>query len=194
MNFFVNRQDKKRIFIGLEIPEDIRLFYYAILNRLVKTHACIKPVQPQNIHLTLQFLGDISNENIRKIITGLKKALYYTQAFSFSTEDVLKGFPNSRSSKIIYVAIKDGREIIVAISKKIKETVSFLSLQEKNKKFIPHITLARTKTSINLENNQIKIRLKKFENISCEKIVIFESILSKNGAEYFKVDEIYLKT
>lgn len=61
-----------RMFIAIELPEGTLELLAKIQNELKASGADVKWVEPQNIHLTLKFLGEVKEEKMEKIIHALK--------------------------------------------------------------------------------------------------------------------------
>lgn len=160
---------------------------------LNKTYSSVKPVSSRNIHLTLKFLGRTNISDLEKIKSCLHKGLKDIHSFEYNIEDRIDAFPRLKNARIIYSAIGNGKEKIENIYKIILKAVPFMNLTEDNKKFTPHITIARIKNSFDFTNMVPGIRAKEFKNINCDRVLVYESILSEKGAEYFIIDEIFLK-
>jgi len=188
-----NNDISKRIFIGLDIPDDISLFFYEMISELSKSNNYIRPVPPRNIHLTLKFVGNTGIRSLEKIKRCLKEELKNTYSFEYNIEDRIDAFPRLKNARIIYGITGTGKEKIENVQKKIIKAISFLNIKEENKKFIPHITIARIKHSCDLTKIVSYISPKAFTGIKCDKITIYESILSEKGADYFINEQISLK-
>ena len=101
-----------------------------------------KPVTAKNLHFTLQFLGEISEEIVEKISSMLKK-------IEFSSFDLtLKGigaFPNPKNPRVVWIGTdKIGGDYLVELSKKVGSTLEPFGLIP-DKPFKPHITIFRIK-------------------------------------------------
>ena len=70
--------------------------------------------------------------------------------------------------------------------------MSDIGIEKDVRKFIPHITIARMKKPVNLEDLTANIKLEKFDNNICDKIILYESILSRTGPEYIIEKEFLL--
>ena len=188
-----HNERKKRIFIGLQIPDNISQFFYNTILELSESYRQIKPVLPENIHMTLKFIGNTVLADLKKINKSLESKIKNIYSFQFDIENKISAFPRLDNASIIYAPIGNGKENIESIYMKIIDAISFMDIKEENKKFIPHITIARLKKSMDLSNLSQKIKTSAFRNIKCNKVIIYESILSGKGANYFINNEISLK-
>ena len=183
--------EKVRSFIAIEIGCNEKIINF--INELKKSGAIIKLVEPENIHITLRFLGDISNQIIAKIEDVLKNSIDGIKPFQFCLEGV-GIFPNQKYIKIIWIGIKNS-EIIEELSKRINHKINLIITDNKSQKFLPHITICRVKSSKNKEklldiidefNNY------KFGTIKVDSIKLKKSELTSKGPIYSDLIKINL--
>ena len=129
-----------RTFVAIELSNDVVIESIKNLQNELDLQA--KPVAVKNLHFTLQFLGEISEEIVEKISSALKK-------IEFSNFDVtLKGigaFPNPKNPRVIWVGTdKIGGDWLVDLSKKVGSILKPFGLIP-DKPFKPHITIFRIK-------------------------------------------------
>ena len=165
-----------RCFISIPVDEKIVEKIIEIQNQLKIPG--VRLVAPENIHITLLFLGELSEREVENVKELLNK-------ISFDCFEVyVKGvgaFPDKKYIKIMWVGIKS--EKLISLAKLIynKFKIKF--------EFVPHITIARIK-KISPKNKNILIKiLNKFDKIDfgnyvVEEIKLMKSILDKNGPQY----------
>jgi 2'-5' RNA ligase len=178
-----------RIFVGIEITNnDIT---NSIKEFQEKVNIDGKPVELQNLHFTLQFLGEISKEIAEKIIQSLK-------TIEFSSFDVnLEGigaFPKPKFPRVIWVGTDEiGGNMLIRLSKKVEKVLEPLGFFS-DKPFKPHITVFRIKKKIGdisgeLENHKmVNFGVQKVSNIKLKK-----SVLTANGPIYSDLVEVNAK-
>ena len=107
-----------RCFLAFDIEDDeVLRKLINIQHLLVNTGTPLKIVKPENIHITLNFLGNISSDLIKKISSELQEVTF----ISFFAE--LKGigvFPKISNPRVIWVGITSGSEAIINIFNQIK--------------------------------------------------------------------------
>jgi 2'-5' RNA ligase len=144
---------------GKSVPESIRSFIAFDLNAesvlkkmaevqtlLLKTGADLKPVQPQNIHVTLRFLGNISAEAVEKIFDEMKK----TQFMPFDIRiHGLGAFPNVKYPRVVWAGIKEGANELRSIFSQLEPRLRSLGFAPDPKGFSPHLTIARVRSGRN---------------------------------------------
>jgi len=183
--------ERIRSFIAVEIREQ------TILDQLLKDQdlirrsgADVKLVEPQNIHVTLRFLGEILQSQLAQIMDSLNQ-LSFT---GFEVE--LKGlgaFPSLKHMNVIWVGISRGAQELANLSKEIEPKVRAAGVPSDKKGFSPHITIARVRSHRGREQ-LIQIISEKgdegFGTMVAESIVLKKSVLLPHGPVYSNVHEV----
>ncbi len=147
-----------------------------------------KPVESDNLHFTLQFLGEVSEEITHKII----QILHTIKFSSFNVN--LKGigtFPKNKLPRIIWIGTdENGGNTLIQLSKKVREALEPLEFFS-DKPFKPHITVFRIKKKVeNLSNNLENLKSKDFGVQRICSIKLKKSKLTSNGPIYSDLMEI----
>ncbi len=179
-----NDKNYKRLFIGIKLADEICNYFYNLTLKLSSENINIKPVPEQNIHITLKFLGNIKKDEIDKICKTISSSLKSKSDFKFNIGNSLDGFPEFSSSRILYGVIREGSKKIEELYYAIENSLAGIGLEKDIRKFIPHITIARMKSPVNFAVLTANIQLKEFKNNICDKVILFESILSRRGPDY----------
>ncbi len=134
-----------RLFVAVEIENQ------AVLNRIIKAKnellACskgrgIKPVEDENIHLTIRFIGEVPESLLPNIYACVKEA---SKVKSF--EMTVKGmgaFPSPARPRVVWVGVEKGAHELRRIRDLMEPCLRRHSKPDRNK-FVPHITIARIK-------------------------------------------------
>jgi len=108
-----------RSFIAVDISqEEIVEKLVKIQSYLKNTNAHMKLVEPENFHITLKFLGEISPSDVNLISNVLKKILADEVQFEISIEGI-GAFPTMTKPRVVWVGIKEGGEALRRIANKI---------------------------------------------------------------------------
>ena len=147
-----------------------------------------KPTRIDQIHFTLQFLGEINVEKCEQVKNVLKK-IEFSQ-FELSLQGV-GAFPNFRNPRVLWIGCdKSGAEKLCKITKEIGEKLTAIGI-ENDKKFKPHLTIFRVKNKINdISSRMNEISETEFGTQIISKIKLKRSILSPKGPEYSDLLEI----
>jgi RNA 2',3'-cyclic 3'-phosphodiesterase len=186
-------KELKRLFIGISLEEEICEYFYRLTTDLSKINKDIRVIPPQNIHITLKFLGNVKKDEIDIISKNIGLSLMGFNGFKFDLSRMLDGFPKTAAARILFGTIERGSEEMENLFMKIKDGISKIGIDREEKKFIPHFTLARMKFPINFTEMLENIKIDEFKDIKCNKIILFESILSRKGPEYLIEKEYYLE-
>ena len=178
-----------RVFVSIEISNDKVINSIKNFQNIIKIDA--KPTELKNLHFTLQFLGEVSEQIIDKIIQSLN-------TIKFSKFDIsLKGvgvFPKLKSPKIIWIGTdeKSGK-MMTELSKKVEKALEPLGFSSE-KPFKPHITVFRIKKKI----GDITKEMENHKNVSfgiqeITSIKLKKSELTLNGPVYSDLMEVKAK-
>lgn len=136
-----------RSFIAFEINNQSVLQRFTdAQNQLTKTGADLKPVAPQNIHITMRFLGDISPNMVDTIHESMKKVSF--SAFDCEVRG-LGAFPDVRYPRVVWAGIRKGANDLRSVFEQLEPDLRQLGFPADSKGFSPHLTLARVKTGRN---------------------------------------------
>ena len=133
-----------RSFVAFDIESQLVVRRLSeVQGMLVNTGADLKLVKPQNIHVTMRFLGNISLPMVDLIHEEMKQ-IFFT---SFNIE--LKGlgaFPSLRYARVVWAGIRKGATELVNVFDQLEPRLRRLGFKPDPKKFSPHLTIARVRT------------------------------------------------
>ncbi len=174
-----------RLFIALDISEDVRREINSLIKRL-KTHDTnIRWVRPENIHITIKFLGEVSTERVEGIKRAMSKVASGHQAF----ELIVRGtgvFPDFTRPRVLWVGI-EREALLEEIHREINEELAHLGFEPEDRAFRPHLTIGRVKSTRGLKPLLKDLRGymdREFGKITVSEMVLVKSTLKPEGAEY----------
>ena len=175
-----------RVFIAIEISNKEVINSIKIIQDKINIDA--KPVESKNFHFTLQFLGEISEEIMHKII----QALHTIEFSSFSI--TLKGvgaFPKLKFPRVIWIGTdENGGNMLIQLSKKVEKVLEPLGFFS-DKPFKPHITIFRIKKKIgDITNEMESQKMIDFGIQEIFSIKLKKSELTSSGPIYSDLEEI----
>ncbi len=156
-----------------------------------KTGASLKLVEPENIHITLKFLGEIGEDMVPEIEGVMREAAEGVEPFTVTFEG-MGAFPGMNYVRVVWVGVKDGGEM-AKISERINKSLAPHGFKKES--FKPHITLARVKSARGKENLVSLIERnagRNFGEMGVESIRLKKSELRKEGPVYTTVKEVRL--
>ena len=186
-----------RTFIAIELPSEIKNSLSRLQDDLKATQADVKWVAPENIHLTLKFLGEADDKKLEKINKIIDDAAKEKNRFQMRISS-LGAFPKIDFPRVIWVGVDMGDKEVKAIAEELEEKIAQIGIPEENRPFSSHITIGRTRTSLNRERlvqdlkNKAELGARKLE-FYVTKITLFKSTLTPRGPIYEALKEINLK-
>jgi len=150
-------------------------------------------VNAENMHLTLFFLGETTENQIASICNKLREQLKDTKAFSFTLKR-LGVFRNINDPRVIWLGVENVDKL-KEVKKYIDSVLLKFDFQVEEKEFRPHLTLGRIKhlKQKNILNDLIeKYNDYKFQEVFVNEIVFYESVLTPNGPVYKVIDKFVL--
>jgi len=158
-----------RTFVAIEVSDK------NVLNSIHKIQTELnikaKPVELHNMHFTVQFLGEVSEEMIGKISGVLNSIEFSAFSISFVSIGV---FPKPNFPRVIWIGTDDGINELEKLAEMIRSKLSQLGFSP-DKKFKPHVTIFRVKNKI----EDISDKLEKFSSYYFGKQTVSEIKLKK---------------
>jgi RNA 2',3'-cyclic 3'-phosphodiesterase len=176
-----------RTFIAIDLPEELRQRLAQEQARLRAAASDARWTRPEGIHLTLKFLGEISDGQVEKVKKGLE-AIGRFEPFRVQAKG-FGFFPDARRPRVFWAGL-DAPAALGQLAARVKIAVEPLGFARENRAFSPHLTLARFQaprpqpTLQALVAGQGNAILGDFEVLE---FFLWESRLSSHGASYRKV-------
>jgi 2'-5' RNA ligase len=134
-----------RSFIAIELPEEAKKGLARLRRGLERDeHRFVKWVDPQGIHLTLKFLGNIPAKRVTEITEAMKKAVQAISPFQLEISG-LGAFPSLKQPRVFWVGISGELDKLSALQLDIDSTLATLGFAREERPFVAHLTLARTR-------------------------------------------------
>lgn len=180
-----------RIFIGTPCPSLHSL--KSLLQDLEKSEADLKVVDPENMHITFKFLGDVDEERVPRLLDTLRSTAF-PPPFEVPIEDV-GAFPNWNKLNVIWAGLKDPDGLLQQVARTLEDATSEMGWAREKRPFHAHVTLARRrgkKGKSDAKRILDATRGKRFGDLSVDKIVVFQSTLTPEGPVYEAAGRIEL--
>ena len=181
----------KRVFIGIPIGDKIKSILPSLKTSIHSSRDIIRWIPPENIHLTLSFLGNISDQDIPNIIQSIENCIT-SKIFKIIIEST-GVFPSVNFPIILWIGIGKGADELTLLQKEIERSVRKFKEISRKEKFNPHITIAR------ICRSHLKIDVLPFLNtvyspieLDINSICLYKSILLPEGAGYTVLTEFPL--
>jgi len=176
-----------RLFVAMDIPEDVRSAISALVAKLRHTHRNARWVRIEGLHVTLKFIGEASSERSAEIKASLA-AIPSRDPIPMIFRD-LGFFPNDRRPRVLWAGIAAGPELS-ALAAVVDTALASLGIPREHREFSPHLTLARFDTPRGLEALRAAIENAgplEFGGATAKDFHLYQSVLKPGGAEYTRL-------
>jgi len=178
-----------RSFIAVELPQETRDALAFVQERLRQRGAGIRWLNPNSIHLTLKFLGNVASNQVDEIAAAVARELRGEQPFTLSAAG-LGIFPDKRSPRVIWVGIQGEVERLRHIQALLESTLEKLDFAREQRSFRPHLTIGRVKDRRRCQGllqAMASLQLPECKSFDVDQIILYKSDLRPTGAIYTKL-------
>ena len=183
-----------RSFLAIELPKPILRKIEEVQGDLRLTHADVRWVSPEKIHLTLKFFGNIEESRVDPIVKSIEKPVKNTLPFSLKVQGV-GAFPQMKNPRVIWMGLVEEREALSSLQKQIEAQLEEIGFQPEDRSFHPHLTLGRMRSSRgkgDLVGRIEKHKEEEFGDLQVERVVLFKSDLKPTGPIYTPLGDVKL--
>jgi len=182
-----------RTFVAIELPKEFTSRIDQLQNNLRKTKADVSWVKPQNVHITLKFLGEVKEEKIEEVYRATEQSVNGIRKFQVNLQG-LGGFPNLKRPRVIWIGVEKGKEILAELYPKVEEQFFKIGFAKENRDFTPHLTIGRVKFPKSLESLATEINKTSFETqeFEVQEVVVMKSTLHPAGSIYTPLKKVLL--
>jgi 2'-5' RNA ligase len=134
---------RTRTFIAIELDKPIRERLVGLQEDLAVPAPDVKWVEPENLHVTLLFLGEVDDRELPAVCRAVQDAIAEQPQFTLSVEGA-GCFPNPRRPRTLWVGVGQGVQDVVAVHDAIEPALLDLGCyRREERRYTPHITLGR---------------------------------------------------
>ncbi len=191
--------EQVRSFIAIELSDDLKAGLVELQAQLKSgEQSGVKWVDPYSIHLTLKFLGNIAVDRVGEITGAIAAAARGIPPFSLEVKE-LGAFPNLRRVQVVWVGISGEVYKLSQFQQRLESNLARLSFAPESRPFAPHLTLARLRGQVSLDERQSfgqLIARTSFESagaIEVNAISLMKSQLTREGAIYSRISLVELR-
>jgi 2'-5' RNA ligase len=185
-----------RLFVALELDEKAQALLADYQQRLAGLDRAVRWVRPEQIHLTLKFLGEVPEAQVEPIAKALDELAAH-EPFEFEIEGI-GTFGSPRSPRVIWVGVRMPNPPLTNLQKACEKSLAELGFAPEERAFKPHLTLGRVKDpragrdigeAVSNVQTQVIGRLVQ----RAGQVILFESILRPQGSQYIAMHKIMLR-
>lgn len=135
-------KSKFRTFVAVKLDPELSRKVGEIIEAFQAVPSDVKWVEPQNLHLTLKFLGDVDATEIHRVCEMVAKAAAETPAFEFEVRGA-GAFPSVSRPRTFWLGAGEGEREMVDLAKFLEKKLQKLGFAREGRKFQPHLTIGR---------------------------------------------------
>jgi len=187
-----------RCFIAIDIPEDIRAdltdLQKELVGRVDIRKGDVKWVEPEGMHLTLKFLGEVPDNQIAEVCNVVKDVAARHQAFDFDVKEV--GSFGGQSARVLWVGAGLHSPELLRLQQDLEEQLAQAGWPKEGRQFSAHLTLCRIRNSKAGEKlGQLADQYKDFDlgTIRGDSLCVYESQLRPEGPIYTRLGNYKLQ-
>ena len=183
-----------RAFVGIALPAGVRDVLVALQRELSQSQADVKWVEPENLHFTLKFLDEISEDQRQEVERMLGRIAAQATPFPIQLTR-LGAFPSLTAPRVVWVGMSEGKEPLTRIAQAIEEGARAMGLRREERPFASHLTLGRVRSPQRREELAQRLRTLQWTappawQVSA--ITLYQSVLNSSGPHYGMLADIPL--
>jgi 2'-5' RNA ligase len=190
--------ERLRLFVAVPVPEAVREEMILVQRELQSQMPgdAVRWTKPEQFHLTLRFLGDVSSDRLAALRESLHTACSGAPALRLEARGI-GFFPNARSPRIVWVGINDDGNRLAELQKKIEGAVQSFVRGPGGEHFAGHVTLGRFKQFNNFEIKPLTNTVEAMKNRTLGKwtatgVEVVRSELSRIGTVHQVLATLFL--
>jgi 2'-5' RNA ligase len=183
-----------RLFVAVLLSDALRNSIARAQDQFKKASGGVKWVAPENLHVTLKFLGGVDEERLDDINTALSASVEGFQTFDLKLAGA-GAFPGLSRPQTIWIAAKEGTEHLRRLAESVESRLEAVGFPKEERKFKAHITIGRAKDL--KDARSLSDVIKNYENEefgsqTVDRIALMKSDLRKEGPIYSALREFML--
>lgn len=176
-----------RAFIAVPVAAGVAGRASELIKRLRECDAAVNWVAPQNLHLTLKFLGETPINESPEICEAVRRAAEQAPPFDVAFRG-LGAFPSLEKPRTIWLGVSEGEGELADLAKRIDDELATLGYAREMRKFSAHLTIGRVRESISHDHPLLDAMAKNIDfdgNImGVDEVVVYASFLDRKGPIY----------
>jgi 2'-5' RNA ligase len=185
-----------RTFIAVELPYEVKERAGRLIDRLRDTDAKVKWVEPEALHWTLKFLGDVDIRETPAICAAVARAVEPLAPFDVDAHGA-GAFPDVHRPRTVWIGVGQGSEKMVELHDRIEAELAELGYRPEGRRFRPHLTIGRVRAS-RQGIDELARRIEEHADFegglsTVFEVVVFSSKLSREGPTHEPLGHAELK-
>ena len=185
-----------RTFIAVNASQRVTNNVARIVGRLAATDAKYRWVTQENLHVTLNFVGDVVDVEVPELCQLVKRTVEGFESFDMSLQGV-SGFPNPQQPRVLWIGVDEGKQNLTSIYDALAEVLHHWGVNKDRNAFVPHMTLGRLSRGGRWNEGLIDLvhKLRHHDGGFChvKEVIVYSSFLDRSGPTYTPMARIKLQ-
>ena len=180
-----------RAFLALTLPLEVRRALTDAQEALRAADADVAWVRPEQLHLTLKFLGEVTDAQREAIDEGMRRVAAAHRGFTTQAR-ALGTFPPGRAPRIVWAGVDDSGGAVSRLAETSETRAEAAGVPREARGFLPHVTVGRVRSARGTQ--ELVRRLTDLAwpgtpSWDVRQVTLFQSLLDARGAQYRVVAE-----
>jgi 2'-5' RNA ligase len=177
-----------RAFVAVEISSEIRAKARRLIADLAASTANVKWVEPENLHFTLKFLGNVALLDVPEVCSAVAQAVKDFPPFDLHAQGA-GAFPTPDRPRTLWLGVDEGADEMCQVHDAVEQALSPVGFRSEQRRFRPHLTIGRVRNSSAAGIRDLADRLAAHGDFEggltdvCE-VVLFSSEMGRDGPRY----------
>lgn len=185
-----------RTFIAVPVSQRLCSNATQLMSRLAECGAVYNWVEEENLHITLNFVGDMPEIETPKFCNDVKAVVEKHRKFGVMVTG-LSAFPNPTQPRVIWLGITEGADALKQLNRDVAELLSHWGFPKERHDYEPHITLGRVQRGGRWTDGLVE-SVERYANhdtgwFQASEVVVYSSFLDRSGPTYTPMSRIRLK-
>ncbi len=179
---------KTRTFIAVEASAELRAAAHALIAQLQPRVPDVRWTPEENLHYTLAFLGDITDQEIVEVCSRVSRVAEQAEPFLLKGTGV-GAFPTLQRPRTLWIGAGEGGDALCKLQSQVEAAIADLGFRGENRRYMPHLTIGKLGRHARAASPELAdelSRLTAFEGGATlvDAVTIFSSDLQREGPEY----------
>jgi len=175
-----------RTFVAIDMSPSVNRALASLLEQIQSSGAKAQWIRPENVHLTLSFLGDVDPLHIMDVCSAVSAAASEHDAFQLTCRG-LGAFPEIGRPRVVWVGMDEGRGALCSLQAAIATNLDEIGYPKESRRYQPHITLGRVQRSA--DEHALSQIIEQFSQCEVgetrvDEVLVMSSQLERGGPRY----------
>lgn len=184
-----------RTFVAVAASDRVNNNVSRVISRLEATEAQYRWLEPENLHIPLNFVGDVKDIEVPEVCKMVKNALESFPRFEMSLQGV-SAFPRPEQPRVLWMGVDEGRDALIDMYKALEDALYVWGVNKDRKEYVPHMTLGRIGRGGRWNDPMLDLmhRLRNHDGGFCTvtEAIIYSSFMDRSGPTYTPMSRVRL--